>query len=118
VLLFVTWLIAKRRGYAVEPFPDWRSAQAICGGIAGLVAVALIFIGIRAGIFTAVESASIAVGYAVLSPHWSTETQVGNILETVRRRPYNGSHSIRNRRSRVVWMAARYLQIPAAAWTF
>ena len=32
----------------------------------GLLLVALIFVGIRAGIFTAVESASIAVGYAVL----------------------------------------------------
>jgi tripartite ATP-independent transporter DctM subunit len=66
-LLFVTWLIAKRRGYAVEQFPGWLEVlKRMVAAAPGLLLVALIFFGIRAGIFTAVESASIAVAYAVL----------------------------------------------------
>jgi tripartite ATP-independent transporter DctM subunit len=66
-LLFVTWLIAKRRGYAVERFPGWLEVlKRMVAAAPGLLLVALIFFGIRAGIFTAVESASIAVAYAVL----------------------------------------------------
>jgi len=66
-LLFVTWLIAKRRGYAVEAFPGFRAvALRFVSALPGLLLVALIFFGIRAGVFTAVESASIAVGYAIL----------------------------------------------------
>jgi tripartite ATP-independent transporter DctM subunit len=66
-LLIVTYIIARKRGYAVEPFPGWRAVvQRFVSALPGLLLVALIFIGIRAGIFTAVESASIAVAYAVL----------------------------------------------------
>ncbi len=66
-LLLVTWIIAKRRGYAVEPFPGFGAVvQRLVAALPGLLLVALIFVGIRAGIFTAVESASIAVGYAML----------------------------------------------------
>jgi tripartite ATP-independent transporter DctM subunit len=66
-LLFVTWLIAKQRGYAVERFPGWLEVlKRMIAAAPGLLLVALIFFGIRAGIFTAVESASIAVAYAVL----------------------------------------------------
>ncbi|HEY4370150.1 MAG TPA: TRAP transporter large permease [Steroidobacteraceae bacterium] len=66
-LLIVTYVIARKRGYAVEPFPGWRAVvQRFVSALPGLLLVALIFIGIRAGIFTAVESASIAVAYAVL----------------------------------------------------
>lgn len=66
-LLIVTWVIARRRGYAVEAFPGFRAVLTrFVSALPGLLLVALIFIGIRAGIFTAVESASIAVGYALL----------------------------------------------------
>src|SRR5262245_11828300 len=66
-LLVVAYVIARRRGYAVEPFPGFREvATRFVAALPGLLLVALIFIGIRAGIFTAVESASIAVVYAVL----------------------------------------------------
>ncbi|HEY5810072.1 MAG TPA: TRAP transporter large permease [Povalibacter sp.] len=66
-LLLVTWIIAKRRGYVVEPFPGFGQVlRRFVSALPGLLLVALIFFGIRAGIFTAVESASIAVGYAVL----------------------------------------------------
>ena len=63
-LMLVGWLIARRRGYAIEAFPGMRAVGLrFVAALPGLLLVALIFIGIRAGIFTAVESASIAVCY-------------------------------------------------------
>jgi tripartite ATP-independent transporter DctM subunit len=67
VLLVVAWIVARRRGYGVEAFPGWVAvAHRMFAALPGLLLVALIFIGIRAGVFTAVESASIAVVYALL----------------------------------------------------
>jgi tripartite ATP-independent transporter DctM subunit len=67
VLLLVAYVIARRRGYAVEPFPGFGAVlKRLVAALPGLLLVAMIFFGIRAGIFTAVESASIAVAYAVL----------------------------------------------------
>ena len=67
VLMMTGWLIARRRGYAIEPFPGFAEVlRRFVAALPGLLLVALIFIGIRAGIFTAIESASIAVIYAVL----------------------------------------------------
>jgi tripartite ATP-independent transporter DctM subunit len=67
VLMITGWLIARRRGYAIEPFPGFAEVlRRFVAALPGLLLVALIFIGIRAGIFTAIESASIAVIYAVL----------------------------------------------------
>jgi tripartite ATP-independent transporter DctM subunit len=67
VLMFTGWLIARRRGYATEPFPGFREVLLrFISALPGLLLVAMIFFGIRAGIFTAVESASIAVAYALL----------------------------------------------------
>ncbi|KAG1274923.1 hypothetical protein G6F64_015009 [Rhizopus arrhizus] len=61
------YVVARRRGYGVEVFPGWRAvALRIVSALPGLGLVALIFVGIRAGIFTAVESAAIAVVYALL----------------------------------------------------
>jgi tripartite ATP-independent transporter DctM subunit len=67
VLMVTGWLIARRRNYAVEAFPGFRQVFVrFIAALPGLLLVALIFFGIRAGIFTAVESASIAVAYAIL----------------------------------------------------
>ena len=67
VLMFTGWVVARRRGYGVEPFPGLRVVMLrVVSALPGLGLVALIFIGIRAGIFTAVESAAIAVVYALL----------------------------------------------------
>ena len=66
-LMITTWLIARKRGYPSLPFPGWRAvARTGIAAIPGLMLVMIIFVGIRAGIFTAVESASIAVVYATL----------------------------------------------------
>lgn len=66
-LMFTVWVIAVRRGYAVEIFPGWVAVLThLVAALPGLLLVALIFIGIKAGIFTAIESAAIAVAYALL----------------------------------------------------
>ena len=67
VLMLTGWLVARHRGYGVEPFPGFPAVmKRLVSALPGLGLVALIFVGIRAGIFTAVESAAIAVVYALL----------------------------------------------------
>ncbi|WP_426805916.1 TRAP transporter large permease subunit, partial [Stenotrophomonas sp. SrG] len=66
-LLVTGYGVARRRGYGVEVFPGGRAVLLRrVSALPGLGLVALIFVGIRAGIFTAVESAAIAVVYALL----------------------------------------------------
>jgi tripartite ATP-independent transporter DctM subunit len=59
------WL-ARVRGYPTEAFPGFGAvASRFVAAIPGLLMIFVIFGGIRAGVFTAVESSSIAVLYAV-----------------------------------------------------
>jgi tripartite ATP-independent transporter DctM subunit len=67
VLMVTGYLIARKRNYAVEAFPGFQQVLLrFVAALPGLLLVAMIFFGIRAGIFTAVESASIAVAYALI----------------------------------------------------
>ena len=67
VLMFAGWAVACKRGYGTEPFPGLQAVLLrLVSALPGLGLVGLIFFGIRAGIFTAVESAAIAVVYALL----------------------------------------------------
>jgi tripartite ATP-independent transporter DctM subunit len=67
VLMATTAIMARRRKYETEAFPGFRSVVArFVAALPGLLLVGVIFGGIRAGVFTAVESASVAVVYAVL----------------------------------------------------
>jgi len=66
-LMVTGYVIARRRGYGVEAFPGLRAVLLrLVSALPGLGLVALIFVGIRAGVFTAVESAAVAVVYALL----------------------------------------------------
>jgi len=66
-LMIVAYVMARRRGYTAEPFPGFGVVLSrLVAAIPGLLLVGIIFGGIRAGIFTAVESASIAVVYATV----------------------------------------------------
>jgi tripartite ATP-independent transporter DctM subunit len=66
-LMITAAVVARRRNYGVELFPGFRAVlQRFVAALPGLLLVAVIFIGIRAGVFTAIESAAIAVVYAVL----------------------------------------------------
>ena len=61
VLMVTGYCVARRRGYGVESFPGVRKVLSLLvAAVPGLGLVALIFVGIRAGIFTAVESAGTA----------------------------------------------------------
>jgi tripartite ATP-independent transporter DctM subunit len=65
--MITTRIIAGRRGYAAEGFPGVRAlGLRLVSALPGLLLVGLIFFGIKSGIFTAVESAAIAVAYATL----------------------------------------------------
>jgi tripartite ATP-independent transporter DctM subunit len=118
VLLVVAWVVASRRGYAVDPFPGWTIVlRRMVASLPGLLLVALIFIGIRAGVFTAVESASIAVVYALLITvfvyrrmNWSAflETCSGAVRTTGLILFVIGSAACFG------WLLA-YLQVPSAA---
>jgi tripartite ATP-independent transporter DctM subunit len=61
------YVMARARGYAAEPFAGWGALLVrLVAAIPGLLLVAIIFFGIRSGIFTAIESATVAVIYALL----------------------------------------------------
>jgi tripartite ATP-independent transporter DctM subunit len=66
-LMVTAYVVARRRGYPTEPFPGFAAAGRL-GVIAipGLLLIAIIFGGVRSGVFTATESSCIAVLYAIL----------------------------------------------------
>ncbi|MGH1415380.1 MAG: TRAP transporter large permease [Pelagimonas sp.] len=66
-LMVAAWWVAKRRGYPTEPFPGARAVVGLLlSATPGLILVAIIFGGVRSGIFTASESSCIAVIYAIV----------------------------------------------------
>ena len=66
-LMIVAWVVAKRRGYPTEPFPGLRAMLCLLASATpGLILVAIIFGGVRSGVFTASESSCIAVVYAII----------------------------------------------------
>ncbi|HEV7689783.1 MAG TPA: TRAP transporter large permease [Hyphomonadaceae bacterium] len=66
-IMVTTYLVARKRGYEGEPFPGFPVVlRRLVSAIPGLLLVGIIFFGIKSGIFTAIESATIAVIYAVL----------------------------------------------------
>ena len=67
VLMVTAYIVARKRGYPTEPFPGFAVAlHLFAAAIPGLLLIAIIFGGVRSGIFTATESSCIAVIYALL----------------------------------------------------
>lgn len=67
VLMVTAYIVARKRGYPTEPFPGFVVAlHLFAAAIPGLLLIAIIFGGVRSGIFTATESSCIAVIYALL----------------------------------------------------
>ncbi|WP_211441207.1 TRAP transporter large permease [Collimonas humicola] len=65
--LAVAYLVAVHRGYPAGAFLGWRVAlHSVLRAVPGLMVVVIIIAGITSGIFTATESAAIAVFYALL----------------------------------------------------
>ncbi|MFZ0099121.1 MAG: TRAP transporter large permease [Gemmobacter sp.] len=66
-LMVAAWWVARKRGYPTEPFPGFAVlGQMFVSAVPGLILIAIIFGGVRSGIFTASESSNIAVVYALL----------------------------------------------------
>jgi tripartite ATP-independent transporter DctM subunit len=66
-LMVAAWFVAKRRNYPTEPFPGFAAmGRLFVNAVPGLILVAIIFGGVRSGVFTASESSNIAVVYALL----------------------------------------------------
>ncbi len=67
LLMVAAWGMAVRKGYPTQPFQGVRMLGTLFVSAApGLILVAIIFGGVRSGIFTASESSNIAVVYALL----------------------------------------------------
>lgn len=65
-LMVAAWIVAKKRGYPTEAFPGLRMVGVLLvSALPGLVLIAIIFGGVRSGVFTASESSNIAVVYAL-----------------------------------------------------
>ena len=65
--LAAAYLVAIKRGYPAGTFPGWeRVARSLAAALPGLAVVAIIIVGILSGVFTATESAAIAVIYALV----------------------------------------------------
>ncbi|HYZ34577.1 MAG TPA: TRAP transporter large permease [Crenalkalicoccus sp.] len=66
-LMVVAWLVAVRRGYPREEFPGWLVLLRLtAASLPGLLLIVIIFAGVRSGVFTATESACVAVLYALM----------------------------------------------------
>ncbi len=65
-LMVAAWYVAKKRGYPIGVFGGWgKVGRMLISATPGLMLIAIIFGGVRSGIFTASESSCIAVIYAM-----------------------------------------------------
>ncbi|WP_207100273.1 TRAP transporter large permease [Paracoccus shandongensis] len=66
-LSVTAYIVARQRGYPTEAFPGFaRVGYFLLQSIPGMLLIAIIFGGVRSGVFTATESSCIAVLYALL----------------------------------------------------
>ncbi|MGR9248124.1 TRAP transporter large permease [Rhizobium leguminosarum] len=66
-LMVTAYIVARSRGYPTEPFPGFvMVAHLFAVALPGLLLIAIIFGGVRSGVFTATESSCVAVLYALL----------------------------------------------------
>ncbi|MBB2672773.1 UNVERIFIED_ORG: tripartite ATP-independent transporter DctM subunit [Rhizobium esperanzae] len=66
-LMVTAYIVARSRGYPTEPFPGLvMVAHLLAVAVPGLLLIAIIFGGVRSGVFTATESSCIAVLYALM----------------------------------------------------
>ena len=65
--LIAAYYVAVKRGYPVGVFPGWPEVvRTFVAALPGLLVVVIILTGILSGVFTATESASVAVTYSIL----------------------------------------------------
>lgn len=65
--LLAAYLVARKRGYPAGTFPGWRIVfTSMVAAIPGMFVIVLIIAGILSGVFTATESAAVAVLYSLV----------------------------------------------------
>ncbi|WP_315778442.1 MULTISPECIES: TRAP transporter large permease [unclassified Bradyrhizobium] len=66
-MLVAAYAVAVKRGYPAGKFPGWAEvARSFAAALPGLLIVGIILAGILSGVFTATESAAVAVTYTIL----------------------------------------------------
>ncbi|UIJ72502.1 TRAP transporter large permease [Aurantimonas sp. HBX-1] len=66
-LMITAYFVARKRGYPTETFPGFLMVAHLAAvALPGLLLIAIIFGGVRSGVFTATESSCIAVLYALV----------------------------------------------------
>jgi tripartite ATP-independent transporter DctM subunit len=66
-MLVAAYAVAVKRGYPAGVFPGWGAvARSFAAALPGLLIVGIILTGILSGVFTATESAAVAVTYTIL----------------------------------------------------
>jgi tripartite ATP-independent transporter DctM subunit len=66
-MLVAAYAVAVKRGYPAGKFPGWPEVfRAFAAALPGLLIVGIILAGILSGVFTATESAAVAVTYTIL----------------------------------------------------
>jgi tripartite ATP-independent transporter DctM subunit len=66
-MLVAAYAVAVKRGYPAGVFPGWGTvASSFAAALPGLLIVGIILTGILSGVFTATESAAVAVTYTIL----------------------------------------------------
>ena len=66
-MLIAAYAVAVKRGYPAGSFPGWNAvAVSLAAAVPGLLVIAIIIGGIMSGVFTATESAAVAVVYSIL----------------------------------------------------
>ncbi|WP_296572451.1 TRAP transporter large permease [Phreatobacter sp.] len=65
-LMVAAYVVARQRGYPTGVFPGWMLVgRTLVIAAPGLILIAIIFGGVRSGVFTATESSCVAVVYAL-----------------------------------------------------
>ena len=66
-MLAAAYAVAVKRGYPAGTFPGWNTVlRAFAAALPGLLVIVIILAGILSGVFTATESAAVAVVYSIL----------------------------------------------------
>ncbi|WP_028137639.1 TRAP transporter large permease [Bradyrhizobium japonicum] len=81
-MLVAAYAVAVKRGYPAGKFPGWAEVfRSLAAALPGLLIVGIILAGILSGVFTATESAAIAVTYTMLLTFFIYRTMTwGNFL--------------------------------------
>ena len=81
--LVAAYYVAIKRGYPVGVFPGWPVvARSFAAAVPGLLVIVIILTGILSGVFTATESASVAVAYSIILTFFLYRTMTwGNFLK-------------------------------------